>query len=101
MNAFEEFSGSIRTELVEPFIEAIRLTFQEMIGTPIIVKEVCQGPLSGITDGLTAVLALQTQGEGFLSLHTSKQAANVLAEKMLAGVAVQRDDALVRDCVGE
>jgi chemotaxis protein CheX len=88
-------------EAVEPFMTATRLTFQEMLGTTVAVTAVQPGIIPGTEPELVAILALQADVAGMLCLHFPLPTAQAIAERMLADVVVEREEALLRDCLGE
>ncbi len=94
-------AGEIRDQLVEPFITATRAALGEMAATEVAVRAVYQTALHHTLGDIAAVLRLRSGTEGFLILGFPRQTAAALAGRILAGVAAELDEDLMRDCVGE
>lgn len=91
----------IRDQLVEPFITATRAALGEMAVTEVAVRAVYQTALHHTLGDIAAVLRLRSGTEGFLILGFPRRTAAALAGRILAGVAAEVDEDLMRDCVGE
>jgi chemotaxis protein CheX len=92
-------AGELREHLLEPFVTATRAALIEMAGTEVVVRAVNRKPPQ--QTAVTAVVGLAATAERFLVLSFPKETAAAFAGRILAGVAPEVDERLVRDCVGE
>jgi chemotaxis protein CheX len=93
--------GAIRELLLEPFIEATRTALSEMAGTEVVVRSVYRQSMYQALGELAAVVRLRSTTEGSLVLAFPQRTAAALAGRILAGIAQELDESLIRDCVGE
>jgi chemotaxis protein CheX len=90
-----------REQIVEPFVSAVCFTLREWVGSEAFVRAVSQGAAAPAGADLVAVLPLRSALEGALVLLFPPATAAALADRVLAEVPEERDEALVRDCLGE
>jgi chemotaxis protein CheX len=88
-------------ELLEPFIAATTGALAEMAGAEIGVRAIRQELTPADTDGLTAVVELESATAKALVLAIPRHSAAILAERVLAGAANDIEELLVGDVVGE
>jgi chemotaxis protein CheX len=72
-----------------------------MTNSEVAVRAVVQKKLGRPPGDISAVLELRSATEGFLVLSYPRQMAATLAGRVLADVAGELDELLIRDCVGE
>jgi chemotaxis protein CheX len=111
----------VRDKLLEPFIAATRAALGEMAGADLVVRAVYRKPMQRALGDIAAVIGLRPvsmesppsypstplagercRGErAMLLLSFPRRTAAALAGRILAGVATEVDENLIRDCVGE
>ena len=94
-------ASEIRDTLLEPFIAATRTALAEMAGTEMVVQAVYRQTTPVEMGDIAAAVRLTSASEGLLLFIFPKGTAKALAGRILVGSAVQVDENLVRDCVGE
>jgi len=94
-------SAEIQDKLLEPFITATCAALGEMASAEVVVRAVYQSPGHHALGDISAVLGLTSTNEGCLVLSFPERTAADLARRILAGVSVDLDEQLIRDCVGE
>ena len=107
--------GELREKLLEPFIAATRAALGEMAGAELVVRGVYRQTMHHVLGDLAAVIRIRSitddsspsvagetvRGEGAMVLGFPQRTAAALAGRILAGVASDVDENLIRDCVGE
>lgn len=94
-------SAEIRERCLEPYIAAASGALAEMTGAEVSVQSVYQGRLPGKLGDIFAVVALSSASMETLVLSFPRKTAAALAGRMLAGVAAELNESLIRDCLGE
>lgn len=94
-------SSELRANLLDPFVEAARVTFSQMAQIDLNLVGMCERTDFRTTGDVSAVVGLVSPAEGSLVLSFSERAAQMLANRVLADVGIEPDDNLIRDCVGE
>ncbi len=94
-------SAEIRDKLVEPFILATRTVLGEMASADVVVRAVCQNPDDRAAGDLAVMLRLTSATLALLVLSFPTRTAAALARRMLADVAAEIDEPLIRECIGE
>jgi len=93
--------AEVRERVLEPFLEAVRVTLREWAGTEAVVRSVYRRTTHRTFGDVSAVLGLRSATEGALALSFPERTAACLAERILGGVAEERDADMVGDCLGE
>jgi chemotaxis protein CheX len=88
-------------QILEPFVSAVCFTLREWVGSEAVVRAVAREAAAPAGDDLVAVLPLRSALEGALVLRFPSATAAALAGRVLAEIPEERDEALVRDCLGE
>jgi chemotaxis protein CheX len=91
----------VRDTLLEPFIAATRTALAEMAGTEVVVRVVYRRSTAEETGDIAAAVRLTSASEGLFLFTFPEATAAALAGRILVGSAVEVDENLVRDCVGE
>ena len=94
-------AGEIREQLLEPFRAAVCTALGEMAGTEVVLQAMYQQTLGQTLGDIAAVVEIKSAAEGLLLLSFPRQTATALARRILAGVTVDVDEDLIRDCVAE
>jgi chemotaxis protein CheX len=92
---------AIRAALLEPFIEATRTTLAEMAGVEPAVAAVYQATRDHPPGDIAAMVALTSPALRTLVIAYPERTAAALAKRIMTVGAVDVDDSLIRDCVGE
>jgi len=90
-----------RDDLLGPFITATCTALSEMAGAEAIVQAVHQKSPHHPLGDIAAVVGLTSAIERFLVLSFPQRTAAALAGRILAGIAQEVDEELIKDCVGE
>lgn len=93
--------AEIREHLLEPFTDATKITLQEMAGVAVTVHSVYQKSKYKMFGDISAVIGLVSPREGSLVLSFPEATANMVVQRILAGIADAPDSDMIRDCVGE
>jgi chemotaxis protein CheX len=101
----ESVSTDYQAQVLGPFIEATRVTLQEMAGIPAEIACVYQRPRHRMFGDFSAVIGLTTGAEGAvifsLIFSFEEPTARELGRRILQGVDEQPSDEMIRDCIGE
>lgn len=93
--------AEIRENLLQPFTEAATITLQEMASVAISVHSVYQKSKYKMFGDISAVIGLIGPREGSLVLSFPMATAATVVGRILAGIAEDPDNDMIRDCVGE
>jgi chemotaxis protein CheX len=91
----------VHEQVLEPFITAITLTMQEMVGTEVFVKANYQKRLPRTLGDVSAMIGMESECGGTLVLSCLEGAAAVLARRILGEAVAEPEPPLIRDCLGE
>jgi chemotaxis protein CheX len=91
---------TLKQELLEPFIDAVTLTFSEMAGAEVSAQGVYQKGGGTTLGEVSAVLRLAGT-DGTLVLGFPRTTALALTERILASLPEAADENMQNDCVGE
>jgi CheY-specific phosphatase CheX len=94
-------AGSIREQIVEPFIQALQLTLTEMASIDAIVRCVYQTRAPGPLEEVAVMVELSGATPESLTLGFPQKTAMALAERILSGVSESVSESLVADCAAE
>jgi chemotaxis protein CheX len=100
-SATEPIAPELRSQLVEPFISAVSLAFQEWISIEVVVRPVYRKPRHKPFGDIAALIDLKSATEDTLVLSFPERTAAALARRILTGTRAELDEALMRDCLGE
>jgi chemotaxis protein CheX len=99
----QPISPDVRSQVLEPFIEAVCVTLREMASTEVILQDSFQTTIPRTLGDISAIIALSFEagGTGSLVLGCSEATAGGLARRVLAESGQEPDETMVRDCLGE
>jgi chemotaxis protein CheX len=93
--------AELQEALLQPFVAAAQVTFEQMAGTAIEVRQSYECLDYRLSGDVSAVIGITTPAEGALVLSFREPAAWAVTRRVLAEVGGEPDLDLVRDCVGE
>jgi CheY-specific phosphatase CheX len=93
--------AEIRGKLLLPFVTAAHTALREMAGIESAVQGMYEKALPQALGDIAARVQLGPTREGFLVLSFPRPTAETVAQRILADVTKEVDEALIRDCVGE
>jgi chemotaxis protein CheX len=93
--------GEVSVQPLESFVTATLVAFAEMACTEVAVHEIYRATLEDTWGDISAVLGIKSATEGILVLSFPERTAAAIADRVLAGVSVEINDTLIRDCMGE
>jgi chemotaxis protein CheX len=93
----------MRSEVLEPFVEAVSVTLREMASTEVFLKDSSLTTSPRTLGGVSAIIALNFEagGTGSLVFGCSEATAAGLARRVLAEIGEEPDEMMIRDCLGE
>jgi chemotaxis protein CheX len=91
----------IRSQLLEPFITAMRTALAEMAGAAAVARAATRTQRPPAWGDLSIVVRLTSATDGFLVLSFPQRTAAALTEQVLTGEVKEIDGDLIGDCVGE
>jgi chemotaxis protein CheX len=97
----QPLSDAVREQLLDPFVTAAQVTLTEMAGTEVAVQTAYRTRHCRPLGDLAARLPMTSPTVTALVLHFPRGTATVLAGRVLAEVAAEPDEEMIRDCLGE
>jgi chemotaxis protein CheX len=88
-------------ELIEAFTTAVTATLREMAGVEVVTRDTSRAAGDGELADLSVALRLEADTDGLLILCFPRGTAEALARRVLAGVADEPDEGMIRDCATE
>jgi chemotaxis protein CheX len=85
---------------MQSLVAAAEATLQEMAGTSVAVRSGLPSEPRGVQADVAVVLGIVSAAEGRVIIEFPRT-ASALARRVLEGLTDERDDAMIRDCLGE
>jgi CheY-specific phosphatase CheX len=97
----EPVMEDLRSQLLEPFVEAVVLTMTEMANSKVGLHSVYRKLGYRIFGDYSALVSIKAESEGTLVLSFSTETGHELARRMLAPLGVEATEELTQSCVAE
>jgi chemotaxis protein CheX len=97
----QPIAPELREQVLGMFVEAVRVTMQEMVNTEVIERASYRKKSPTTLVELSAVIGMESATGGALVLGCTEATAAALAHRLLAGTVEEPEPELIRDCLGE